>query len=318
MHILWIYDYNRQPSLNNLKLYVDIGVLLYFHDIIILSYCILFMKTRQSGVLCMVWTVPRPISSRQWLWSKALGLTTPKVPRLLAAPCVKLSNIQASVSSFFIYLLCTFAHASARLSQTLPRRSCRAAWWCWWGSPPGPHTSPGNTLLTTIVSWNTVVMRPLLTCEVAGGWQCWGPVWGVYRCSQYPAALYCTVLYCTVLYCTLYLQLPAPVVLGPGVEDSAGVPHQVDNLTQGNTVGVLEKWNGGTSEDEKNMFAPTLMSDSLSQSLSALARTLITFTSRGQEEEHRDQLLAWTPSITILELSTGLCEILRCLVESAD
>ena len=40
------------------------------------------------------------------------------------------------------------------------------------------------------------------------------------------------------------------------------------------------------------MFAPTLMSDSLSQSLSALARTLITFTSRGQEEEHPDQLLA--------------------------
>ena len=53
------------------------------------------------------------------------------------------------------------------------------------------------------------------------------------------------------------------------------------------------------------------MSDSLSQSLSALARTLITFTSRGQEEEHRDQLLAWTP----LELSTGLCEILRRLVQ---
>ena len=99
MHILWIYDYNRQPSLNNLKVYVDIGVLLSFHGIIILSYCILFMKTRQSGVLCIVWTVPRPISSRQWLWSKALGLTTPKVPRLLAAPCVKLSNNQASVSS---------------------------------------------------------------------------------------------------------------------------------------------------------------------------------------------------------------------------
>ena len=61
------------------------------------------------------------------------------------------------------------------------------------------------------------------------------------------------------------------------------------------------------------MFVPTLMSDSLSQSLSALARTLITFTSRGQEEEHRDQLLAWTP----LELSTGLCEFYGALFKSA-
>ena len=130
--ILWIYGFNLlSPVLtDSMNILIVMEGLFSFHGIIILSYCILFMKTRQSGVLCMVWTVPRPISSRQWLWSKALGLTTPKVPRLLAAPCVKLSNNQASVSSFFIYLLCTFAHASARLSQTLPRRSCRAAWRC--------------------------------------------------------------------------------------------------------------------------------------------------------------------------------------------